>query len=541
MASISHLPPELISHIFALTCDLDTSIFFLGAAADISDAANYPSLVLSHVCPRWRSFLLACPKAWSRVTVRENLSTITCQKVSKIGEIVNMYLTRSGTLPVDFVIEFPELTACDPSSYEAQSLELSAPMYHLLESFLQIYRLFFQHATRWKKAYLTLNVGILKNRHASGWPNTFPVLEELEVRVLGLQDDRSDTAPKLEIVSAPVLRTLVHRGVLVYLATDRGEMLDPLPSLELLTLSEAFYSKNLSLACANTSVTLFAINGIARAPRNACLARNLRIDVLPTWGGERTLDYICSSLDLPHITHLRAESLPNDSVISGPYGIRLPSEFVGLISDPTRSSASTSLTHLTLVSVLVWPTTLVSVLSHIPALTHFAFGEFAGEYAWVYEADDDHDEDDTRIAMPPLTPAFFESLTFSSLNGTRTRLLPNLQVLHLAFGFGSGAAGSAFTLTGSKSEALLNVLNSRLIDSGLENEDDQASENGVCLHTVRLILPALSRREVEDEEEGVVYWMDELSSGMKLDCTLEWAGTREDWRRLGLGDWTDEE
>ncbi|THU83515.1 hypothetical protein K435DRAFT_871218 [Dendrothele bispora CBS 962.96] len=519
--SIDYIPPELISSIFCLSCNLDSPIAFQEPTANISIVNSYTALALSHVCSSWRDLALSTSKLWTKITVTERLSRINPEHVSKICRFAQLYLIRSENNLLDFIIEFPEIKACQPSSYDVDSLKLPEEAYELFESFYPIYKLFFQQASRWRVAYMNLDIDILQNRHRSHWPNTFPVLEDLEIRAIGNEANYSDTQPRLEISSAPLLRRLAHTGIAVSIGPDYSvaEKLDPIPTLESLVFSGTLSEENVSIACPNTSVTLFSVTSVSSRRQAQCLARKLRIDVHPNQDNEQVLGYLFESFILPNITHLHIAPLSNTINSSG---IRFQSDvFLNLISDPSRFSA-TSLTHFTLASLFIKPAALLSILSNLPALTHFAF--VSG------------DDSGVRSAFSVLTEAFFHSLAYRQQN----QLLPDLKELHLAFGFGQGTSrGSEFTLNASKSEALFDMIESRSI-AGLNAGKADHDMGGHHLQIVRLVLPSLSRHEIESNQ-GVVSWVRKLSVGTALDCTFGWAESRADWWRMGLGCWKDEE
>jgi len=358
-----------------------------------------------------------------------------------------------------------------------------------------------------------MNTSVFQKRHNSYWSDTFPLLEALWVHVLGCSRVYSG---RLEIMPAPFLKELIHTGAGVSIGPGYGVAVrqHPLPTLESLLISGEFYGENISLACPNTSVTLSFISAFASIDPVVCLAHSLRIELLGSKSySEMVLGFMCDRLILPNITQLRVELSPTEK--GDPYGIYCPAELLDLISKSTHSSASTSLTHLTLISLFIQPSILLDILYNLPALTCFALGESSGEYISNndYFGYDDQglDEDFVpRDAFPVLTEVFFQSLTRSN----HSNLLPNLKELQLAFGF--GPVGSACMFTESRAYALLTMLDSRLATGHL------------C--TVRLLLP---RSLVESVKEQAAYWMKDKD----LDFNLELVESRKDWRRLGLGNW----
>ncbi|KIK69350.1 hypothetical protein GYMLUDRAFT_152449, partial [Collybiopsis luxurians FD-317 M1] len=79
-APIRRLPNELLIHIFDYVCDNAPNPRWY----ELSDAP----FSLSAVCSRWRSLCLSHPKMWSKLAVN-------CNKGSKIGTAVDLYLERS--------------------------------------------------------------------------------------------------------------------------------------------------------------------------------------------------------------------------------------------------------------------------------------------------------------------------------------------------------------------------------------------------------------------------------------------------------------
>ena len=81
-APINWLPPELL-----------TQIFVAFAASDVEET-QYPPVILSHICMKWRVIALSTPDLWSRIILRG----------SKGAEMTQAFLSRSGDalLEVDF-------------------------------------------------------------------------------------------------------------------------------------------------------------------------------------------------------------------------------------------------------------------------------------------------------------------------------------------------------------------------------------------------------------------------------------------------------
>lgn len=78
-APINWLPQELL-----------TQIFLVFAKSDI-EGSQYPPIILSHVCAKWRIIALATPNLWSRIILRG----------SKGAEMTQAFLSRSRDAPLE--------------------------------------------------------------------------------------------------------------------------------------------------------------------------------------------------------------------------------------------------------------------------------------------------------------------------------------------------------------------------------------------------------------------------------------------------------
>jgi len=130
-ALINWLPPEIL-----------TQIFVAFVASD-AEETQYPSVILSHICMKWRIIALSTPDLWSRIILRG----------SDGEEMTRAFLSRSGDalLEVDFaplsepaecwqVRDFidmvsPHFKRCESFSFQCQSPASFSPILRFLDDF----------------------------------------------------------------------------------------------------------------------------------------------------------------------------------------------------------------------------------------------------------------------------------------------------------------------------------------------------------------------------------------------------------------------
>ncbi|KAK7451666.1 hypothetical protein VKT23_012343 [Stygiomarasmius scandens] len=468
---INQIPFELLSEIFSFACDISSPVSFQGHTT-----TAYPATVLSHVCSHWRSWITSDSRLWSRIIIREFLNGISPERVTKIHEIVELHLTRSGELPLDIVIEFTECTAEEKNvTHIPISLQTHGPPY-----LLYIYELIFNNAHRWRHVALCIDLTVFENMFAPTWPSHFPLLKNLHIHVFS--QSLSEFIPSIEIASAPFLETLTHTGLGITICGS-GRSTRALPNLRSLTLSDAMDEDTLQLASPATIVTMQEIGAAVGRNKKLCLSQEVHFFL----ASNQHIKFMCSQLNLPNVARLRFEASPGT--------LNFPFPYQDIIS--VQHVSRSMLTHFTLINIPITDLDILSLLSHLESLTHLAIGEFGAP-------------------DPTLTQKFFTSLTYKHRAQKHFQIydiskLPQLRELHLAFGYALDFPDVVFDMIRSRTPGL-------------------GEERDLRLQIVRLFAPD------NFKFVGIPLLTNQLYHA-GLDFILYWVFSRDDWKWLGLGNW----
>ncbi|KAL0578584.1 hypothetical protein V5O48_003434 [Marasmius crinis-equi] len=187
-AYIHTLPPEILLKIFLLRWEGEVS-----SDTASNDPAAHASLVLSHVCSKWREIAIEASRLWSCVDVSFPDGAVKENRLERKQRFVQVLVERSRELPLRLSLHFPH-------DYRTQ-IEVAVILGDLREV-----------SERWEEASLVLS----SNRH---WelPRSLPMLHTLKIEqrpvdrnsMLVFLQPQAGVAMINNDISMPSLRNLI--------------------------------------------------------------------------------------------------------------------------------------------------------------------------------------------------------------------------------------------------------------------------------------------------------------------------------------------
>ncbi|KAK7029007.1 hypothetical protein VNI00_014717 [Paramarasmius palmivorus] len=172
LSPIRRLPTEILSAIFVLACDGNV----------LSPSHSSPAITLSRVCGQWRELSLSLPHLWASMIIRlEDWD----ESQGALESIVTMFIKRSGTAPLELMLDFAMMPPLDP--------------------FPALQPLVWE-SCRWRSLHLTVPLEIVTHEGLKPIKDRLPALKQLIVIGTGTQMypsslDLFKQCPKLESVS----------------------------------------------------------------------------------------------------------------------------------------------------------------------------------------------------------------------------------------------------------------------------------------------------------------------------------------------------
>ncbi|KAJ8073848.1 hypothetical protein AAF712_003297 [Marasmius tenuissimus] len=340
LSPIRSLPPEILSMIFAFSCE-----------ANPLDVCHVPPAVtLSFVCAQWRTIVLSSPSLWSSISIDfEHWDMIP--NLCVLENMTRLFLERSKKSPLTLVLRLSEPTSCE--------FRASSTLNALVDS-----------ADRWCDITLLepWNIGP-SSPIFQGLRGHLPILRSLHLNGAGPRDDHL----KFDFFdSCPALDSLqIQPGDDPFgpeYPTNR--LVLPWEQIRSLKMRDSFAPSAISLLsqCPNVeTLGLSLVGGGAKYPRDVALdaLRSLSIEA-------REQDDVSSIL--------QSTTLRNLSLI----------EICGDIGEPTRdwpywdggaienmiTRSSCTITSLRLKWVPITDVQLVELLDHIPTLKSLHIEEY---------------------------------------------------------------------------------------------------------------------------------------------------------------------
>ncbi|KIK58125.1 hypothetical protein GYMLUDRAFT_45676 [Collybiopsis luxurians FD-317 M1] len=345
-----------------------------------STQINNNAVVLSHADSHWRSITLSTPSLWCTFDISLP-STSPDEVPNSLTLLIELHLERSKNAALDIRVAF------SPDNVDYGT---SFPILPQL----------FRQAHRWRTAVLVLPDS--KELENTAFPKTFPLLQELDIRMLDIYEDGHCSAP---VFRAPVLRKLAV-SMFEY-GGDYGSSC--LREVILSWMSPdvvAEFLKDVPEQCHVHIFTLFTPDSSPGLCEVTSTLKTLSItatdNILPS--DEDALNNLLQSLTLLNVEGLEFAD-------KGRELFSLPAEQLVLMLKRSESSL-TKLTHLKLDGYSLLDIDLLDILNHVPALTSFVLKE-------AYDPDADR----------PLTKQFFRRL--DDFDGCRLVLVPKLTSIEL--------------------------------------------------------------------------------------------------------------
>ena len=235
---IQYLPDELLREIFLQLICATPSRDNRGVVVK-QDVIGLLAITLTHVCGRWREIVISDPTIWA----------VMDEKVFKRKDILDLYLTRSQDVLLDFVVSYEDVEHRDPGFKAAADV---------------IQRVVFEEAHRLRSIRLDTSLHLAEytlGDNDSDARIPFPVLESLEILVSFRDDESAEYQRGLMRWDMPRLRrvllqqlhiewrsfvlpsTVTHLELMCCVAeyTRKGledvlDVLEKLPELEVLIL-----------------------------------------------------------------------------------------------------------------------------------------------------------------------------------------------------------------------------------------------------------------------------------------------------------------
>ncbi|KAF5351365.1 hypothetical protein D9758_008057 [Tetrapyrgos nigripes] len=438
VVSIHDIPPELLQHIFSLSCDIR-----LPSGFGVTDTLRHPlrtshlnqlsALTLSHVCRRWHKILLSCPILWSKVEMRGCLGDLDERKIEACWFYTKLYLERSKALPLTIILEFVDTFSEDDGD---NIVQLSEDLHQKAQAFLPVYKLLFGSASRWRSLHICVPARILHVDPFSErylWPDRLPIIRHLSIHIMG---NRNTMVPQLKLREVPQLQSLIQTGHEVFIVPE-GFLLaaEPLESLHTAVFTGGLNQSFLHLASSITSMTICDVQCwlTGRYGSTVCLAKALHLFSSYSEGVERTgwmsdtLDYLTRNFTLPNLVELCLEM---------PLNVH---QCVLVQRFKTFLKRKLSLTHLSLINVFISSADVLDILALLPSLTHLAMGSMHSDSEEPVVQDDEKGLSPWPGDSPMLSQSFFDAL--ADPNSAKA---PRLVELHFGFRDLDADVSSAF-------------------------------------------------------------------------------------------------
>lgn len=427
-APIRKLPLEILINIFELACSSHVGLNSL--SRNRRGVVPVATLVLSHICSRWRNLVVSVPALWSCFEF----------DYTQLGHLdseslIHLFLERSRSHILDFALHVSDQSSlnCHKSDFFSiqncarwRSVVIDGPALSLNSSENQHSMRGFSTNPRCssRRTQSALLDTVLPLLFAS--QRTFPELRDLQVssiessplstmRFLGFSPSFSVTCPKLRSLVLHNLDTIDFRFT------------QPCPAVEYVALRgiSATCASQILMSSLNVRDIILNVTRVGRAcewkPHTFHCARMLEIQTL-----DKGMWPMLDSFTMPALTHLRFIS---------PMHMELPSALAtSLVSLLTRSRAF--LTHLTLHSICFRTSREILQLLHLlPTLTYLDYKPDIKQGEWCLKPL-------LRCLTPPLLRTEFDCANEAFAEVVQDGgdeqcslelLLPNLQELVLTF------------------------------------------------------------------------------------------------------------
>ena len=154
------IPPEIIATISR----------FADTDSKITGRLPVP-ILLSSICSDWRRAVVAAPHLWSSIKIDlPAIHSITTQSMLRLATFIDLWLTRSGRLPLYISLRY---------DHKASLTTLE------LEKYRPIFKILNKHSPRWQ----SLNISIPPTFLSFLQPDRLPLLEQLHITSKSKRDD----------------------------------------------------------------------------------------------------------------------------------------------------------------------------------------------------------------------------------------------------------------------------------------------------------------------------------------------------------------
>ncbi|KIK50168.1 hypothetical protein GYMLUDRAFT_253220 [Collybiopsis luxurians FD-317 M1] len=340
--SIDRLPVELLLEVFSLS-----NTFNPIEDEDFSEESptqiNRNAVALSHVNSRWRLVSLSTPSLWSTFDI--SLSSTSWDKVPvSLPMLIAVHLERSKNAVLDIRVAFDRNNV------------------NYARSFPILPRLF-KEAHRWRSSVLVLPES--QELISTIFPTTFPLLHELHMRLLPLDDVGSCRAP---VFHAAALRTLS-----ISMFGYGGDYnLNCLCDVTLTWVSPNIAARFLDNVPSHCSAKIVTLVASPHSSYDACEVTSAlsALSITATENNlandEHALANLLRSLTLPNVERLE--------FIDEGHGFYFPVEpFISMLG--RSQSFCTDILHLKLDNYSISDVDLLKILRHLHALTFLTLKE----------------------------------------------------------------------------------------------------------------------------------------------------------------------
>ncbi|KAF9072568.1 hypothetical protein BDP27DRAFT_397108 [Rhodocollybia butyracea] len=320
----------------------------------------------------WQAIALAIPSLWSKIYVR----VASFSHGPSLEALVDRRIELSKDAPLEICVLFSERTVRwsgdNYEEYSDDSNEDSIEGSEKPQAALPVLAKLFQHAHRWKSAVLQLPAS--RELDHTKFPDTFPLLQELEMRCLPRNDVGTDHCPAFY---APLLRKFTMEKF-SFGGNFGSSKLSEITLTWVLPDTVASFLEHASSDCNAQVFTVFTPHtdyGSTTVTSHLKALSVIQID------DDKYYDVhgeLFEYLTLPNVEKLvfidqrtgRADYVkPHESP-----SVLFPVE--GLLSMLARSEMSLiKLSHLVLSGHFISDQNLLKILTKLPALTFFAFEE----------------------------------------------------------------------------------------------------------------------------------------------------------------------